>query len=639
MPNEKSTQVSTAMAQPDPVRFVLKRPPPPNRRLRVFSTDPSLAKRVETAMLNETIVRVPWEETAGLDVRLHPGPVGEFVEVVDIDPASGRVYPPVDLGDPYLLAEDGLAPSEGNPQFHQQMVYAVAMTTIGHFEKALGRVPLWRDRYDPAAPRDARRKFVRRLRIYPHALREANAFYDPDRVALLFGYFPAGPDASGTEIPGGMVFTCLSHDIVAHETTHALLDGLHPRFGEPCNPDSLAFHEAFADIVAIFQHFSYPNLLRHQIASVRGNLGSGQLMADLARQFGDALGHSKALRSAIGTDPKTNNYRTIAEPHDRGTILVAAVFDAFLAIYARRTADLVRLASGGSGILAPGAILPDLIERLVHEAAKTAARVLTICVRALDYCPPVDLTFGDYLRALITADYDLVPDDRQFYRVAFIEAFRAREIYSEGVRTVSVDSLRWQGLARQPPSLVDALKALDVTEWKIRGDRKAIWTLGRENGRKFHEVVRDWLARDDTAPDNARTIEALGLDPGLKIEVHSVRPVRRQSPDGNALTDLVVVLTQRRRVPYDASNDDLTQDQIEKLGEGGYFWFRGGCTLIINRENPIGIRYAIVKRVSSASRFRRERDYRNGEAGTSTASLYFGDARRGGPFAMSHRGH
>ena len=63
-----------------------------------------------------------------------------------------------------------------------------------------------------------------------------------------------------------MVFTCLSHDIVAHETTHALLDGLHPRYQEPTNPDVLAFHEAFADIVAMFQHFTLPEVLRFEIA-------------------------------------------------------------------------------------------------------------------------------------------------------------------------------------------------------------------------------------------------------------------------------------------------------------------------------------------------------------------------------------
>ena len=136
------------------------------------------------------------------------------------------------------------------------MVYAVAMSTIRNFERALGRRALWSPRLG-RGPREAhvRREFVQRLRIYPHALREANAYYSPEKKALLFGYFPApaGPEAN---LPGGTVFTCLSHDIIAHESTHALLDGMHRHFIEPSNPDVLAFHEAFADIVALFQHFS-----------------------------------------------------------------------------------------------------------------------------------------------------------------------------------------------------------------------------------------------------------------------------------------------------------------------------------------------------------------------------------------------
>src|SRR4029453_9748561 len=160
-------------------------------------------------------------------------------------------------------------------QFHQQMVYAVAMTTIGHFERALGRVALWSAHRPPGPDTDA--QFVRRLRIYPHALRDRNAYYSPEKKALLFGYFPVGvKDASHT--PGTLVFSCLSHDIIAHETTHALLDGVHPRFNEPHNPDVRAFHESFADIVAIFQHFSYPGVLRDQIGRTRGNLAAENLL-------------------------------------------------------------------------------------------------------------------------------------------------------------------------------------------------------------------------------------------------------------------------------------------------------------------------------------------------------------------------
>ena len=53
--------------------------------------------------------------------------------------------------------------------------------------------------------------------------------------------------------------------------THAVLDGMHVYFTEPTNPDVYAFHEAFADIVALLQHFTYPEMLRDQIGPTRGN--------------------------------------------------------------------------------------------------------------------------------------------------------------------------------------------------------------------------------------------------------------------------------------------------------------------------------------------------------------------------------
>jgi hypothetical protein len=96
----------------------------------------------------------------------------------------------------------GLRPSESNPRFHQQMVYAVAMKTIEYFERALGRVALWAPRFvtyehngkssnEKNVKKHVEMHYVRRLRIYPHALREANSFYSRDKKALLLGYFPA----------------------------------------------------------------------------------------------------------------------------------------------------------------------------------------------------------------------------------------------------------------------------------------------------------------------------------------------------------------------------------------------------------------------------------------------------------------
>src|SRR5437667_2397305 len=169
----------------------------------------------------------------------------------------------------------------------------------------------------------------------------------------MLGYFSTPDSAAEGLMEGSVVFTAVSHDVIAHETTHALLDGVHRRFREATNPDVFAFHEAFADIVALFQHFTLPEALRHQIAATRGNLEQQNLLGQLAIQFGEATGRYGALRDYIGNVeapkdgsggegkwvrrmPKQTDYDNATEPHDRGAVLVAAVFDAFLQIYKRR---------------------------------------------------------------------------------------------------------------------------------------------------------------------------------------------------------------------------------------------------------------------------------------------------------------
>ena len=214
---------------------------------------------------------------------------------------------------------------------------------------------------------------------------------------------------------------------------------MHRRFNEPSNPDVLAFHEAFADLVALFQHFSLPGVLRDQIAgpaaTSRARTGWVSSRSSSARR--PASAERCATRSARSTrrpasgsarEPDPDDYANLTEPHARGAILVAAVFDAFLTIYKSRVADLLRIATGGTGVLPEGQLHPDLVNRLAEEAAGSAQHVLEMCIRALDYCPPVDITFGDYLRALITADFELDPWTTEHHRVAFVEAFRRRGI-------------------------------------------------------------------------------------------------------------------------------------------------------------------------------------------------------------------
>jgi len=622
---------------------------PPFRKLRGYSFDPSLSAKLETAFINERIYTVPWEE-------LEPGPVGDYVEVIDVDPASGCFYEPLNLSDSHLLAQEGLPASAGNPQFHQQMAYAVVMTTIKNFERAIGRPVMWSDRkpedmrkgYSKMTPEDWAATYVPRLAIYPHALREANAYYSPSKKALLFGYFPASEMGDPAVYPGGIVFGCLSHDIIAHETAHAILDGIHPRFMEVTQPDGLAFHEAFADIVAMFQHFTFIEVVRHQIAKTRGDMGMNSLLGELAQEFGRATGKHGSLRSALGEvdkatgkwtrrKPDPSRYQTEMEPHDRGSILVSAVFDAFVTIYESRIVDLRRIASGRTGILQDGELHPDLVNRLAEEAVKSAKHVLTMCIRALDYCPPVDIDFGDYLRALITADRDVVVNDTRGYRLAFIDAFRQHGIFPRQLRSLSEEGLLWDRADE-----INAYDRLAQLGTKLQGfyndlglarDRKLRWNKTRNQRAALHTYLQDKFVyefndlplQEITGLDFGITKELSGEDL-VRFEVHAMWRVQRQRLDGSVLNQVIFSILQHKSLEGPGSQQ---------------IW--GGCTIIVElgHENiEKAIRYVIRKPLyyrngAKDTRVDRAKMWAKDPAMKSLASTYGMDTGEE-PFAMLH---
>ncbi len=676
---------------------------PAFRKLKGYAFDPSLSLLIETVDINKIVYKVPWEEPKedssnpmSRNLPLRPGPIGEYVEVIDFDPTIKKFYAPVDLNDPYLLATDGFEPSESNPQFHQQMVYAVAMTTIKNFEKALGRKILWAPRLldDPKEYE----RYVPRLRIYPHAFRDANAYYSPLKKALLFGYFASTPMNSALSMPGSLVFTCLSHDIITHEMTHAILDGLHRNYIRPTNPDVLAFHEAFADIVALFQHFTFPDVLKHQIAKTRGDLNKQNLLGELAVQFGTAIGRYGSLRDAIGKikdgvwipqKPDPSDYRNTLEAHDRGSILVAAIFEAFLSIYKNRIADLLRIATGGSGILPEGDIHPDLVTRLANEASKTAKHVLNMCIRALDFCPPVDITFGDYLRALITADFDLVSDDSHYYRLAFIDAFRRRGIYPDGIRTLSEDSLRHRinlkTLQQDTRNMLAVISEfLNQYRHEIMNvtDRQSIYNISRSfiggssNQKGLHN--RLWSKFDNSFEfekltglifnsDFQQDKEGYDRNEHMSFQVLNLRLVSRVGPDGNQTNQIIFSMVQRVGVVYQhgeikeyykpaRSRDTSTDSGYEKSDRKvtkNRFEVVGGCTLIFDLDT-LNLKYAISKpllnpaeldqqcREINMDRVRKQFEYQTEvlPASMSEFNLYFEEAfdgHFGEPFALLHK--
>jgi hypothetical protein len=566
---------------------------PPERILRVYAFDPSRGARLE----NHLTIRVPYE-------KLKKGPVGRKIAVIDYDASNQCYYEGVDLDAAVILGQGGLAPSEANPQFHQQMVYTIVMDTVRRFEAALGREVRWKADRTPSASNP----YHGLLKVYPHAMQEANAFYDPQLRALLFGYFKASVEDAGINLPGQVVFTCLSHDIIVHETSHAVLDGIREHLNEPTGFDAPAFHEGFSDIVALLQHFSFKDSLldtiqrtgglihRKQLtpdiqaertgAIIQAEVGEDNPIVDLARQFGEAMGNRKALRNALGTSPDPRVLENTFEAHDRGAILVAAVFDAFFSVYINRTRDLIRMVYPDGRTIVPNFLPSDLANRLAEEAARTADRIQNICLRALDYCPPVDITFGDYLRALVTADRDAMTEDAMGYRAALINAFRSRGIRPEGVISYSEEALSWE-----------PYQGVAYTE--LNPDFRRLWSdLNRFEDEPDRENEESMYQRLWGKAETFRS--AIGLSPDFPVQAKSLNSLHRVRPDGFLQRQIVAELVQKR--------DDVEVDPGD--AEAGTFTFRGGTTLIINRQGEV--RFSISKPIDGQvgeERLSRQRKY------------------------------
>ena len=326
--------------------------------------------------------------------------------------------------------------------------------------------------------------------------------------------------------------------------------------------------------------------------------------------------------------------------------------DAFQRIYAFRTRDLLRIATGGTGVLPEGSISRDLVDVSPPRPARSP-NTCYICIRALDYSPPNDITFGSYLRALITADIDIAPEDENGYRVALIEAFRARGIFPNRVNTLSVDSLLWQ-----PPRFTEKEEdALDFIVGELRddirglveaSDRQELARISNRAQSKLHERLigkqgvlgaRDWerflnklgLTSRPVTELFGRSATAVRFMTPTRapkayippIEVHTVRPAFRAGREGRQIEQVVITLTQR--VETDIGTD----------GDERRMVFRGGCSLILGLGNLNRVEHVIVKNIRSYDRYRDQVAYMNGTTGAPPAVSPYADDKRPERLAFS----
>ena len=119
----------------------------------------------------------------------------------------------------------------------------------------------------------------------------ANAFYDRRTRSLQFFWFDSDE---------GRIFTALSRDIVAHECGHALLDAVVPSLFDSLTPQSIAIHEAVADLVAVLMALQSEALRRQVLKDGQFSISGPNAINRIAEQFGMAKPSADAgRRSAL----------------------------------------------------------------------------------------------------------------------------------------------------------------------------------------------------------------------------------------------------------------------------------------------------------------------------------------------------
>jgi hypothetical protein len=484
-------------------------PRPATRRMTIVAQDPSV-KRTGGGILMAT-VDVPAEE-------LVPGPMGYRVQVVDYDATSGEyhgrhVLPRTYDDEPTSWRKGRLAILK-DYRFHAQNVYALVMMTLARFEFALGRRIGWAFE-------------THQLKVAPHGIVDANAFYSREVEGLVLGCFQG--------LRGRKVFTALSHDIVVHETTHALIDALRVRYLDPSGPDQAGFHEGFADIVALLSVFAQVEVVREMLRRSAGvsrmsdaipaaaltpvKLRKGPFTA-LAKELGKELqvARGEALRRSaeLKPSPAWLTSDEFKEPHRRGEILVAAVINAFIETWSRRLTKA----------LVPGQDAHQ-VWRVAEEGADIASMLLTMWIRALDYMPPVHVEFGDTLSAALTADLEVRPDDSRLdLRDNLLASFKAY-----GIKPTS--------------SRKDLPGIWEPAPVHLKYDRIRFESMKTDHDEVFRFL---WENRD-----------VLGIPTEAYTKVLSVRPCRRIGEDGFVLHETVAEYYQVAR---------LTEEECRKRDIG-----------------------------------------------------------------------
>lgn len=381
----------------------------------VYVQDPEVAKAHPELGRHEIGVR--WEPGLGA------GPTSARLAVVDYDVDTGAVQPPaVWCQETFAFCGadcEPVAARPESPQFRQVNVWAQVQRALEYYEdpRALGRPIPWGFEGN-------------RLLVVPHAGYQNNAYYDRKSKSLQFYYYGDRRNPS---------YTCLSHDIVAHETGHAILDGIRPRFLDNSSWETAAFHEFLGDLTAILLTLRNNEVRQFLKNRVGTNLAKARILFRLAEEFGRHVQDRPFLRTARNRFRYADAAAT-RTAHDASQVLTGAMFDVLVRI-ARQYLTPKRQAERKR---------PATPARALWWAIDGAAG---IALQPLDLLPPADVRFADYARAVLRNHEITDPADRYGYRPLMSRVFHRRGLCGQEETECRRDPKNCALAAGDPPEL------------------------------------------------------------------------------------------------------------------------------------------------------------------------------------------
>ncbi|MDF2697951.1 MAG: hypothetical protein K0S65_6334, partial [Labilithrix sp.] len=199
-------------------------------------------------------------------------------------------------------------------------------------------------------------------------------------------------------------------------TGHAVLDAIAPDLYDAMTPQSLAMHEAIADLVSLHCAIRCRALSDKVLADVGGKLeGAGSTaFSVLAAELGEArdplADYLRDLAEQVGLPGSVRGMKKVASssPHDLSVVLSGALYRVLLHHYGTARKDVTK-----KGIPASLAYKNfDKGPAGVWQCALflAAERFKRFVFRALDYLPPGDATWLDLSHAILACDQAHHPD-------------------------------------------------------------------------------------------------------------------------------------------------------------------------------------------------------------------------------------